>query len=101
MDHLISARRLDLMIINKKRTNRIVNFAVRADYRAKLKENEEGSISRPCLRIKKLWNMKVTVIPIVIGELGTIPIGLIVELEKLEIRENVGTIQITASLRSA
>ena len=38
MDHLISARRLDLIIINKKRTSRIVDFA---DYRIKLKESEK------------------------------------------------------------
>ena len=38
-DHLISARRRDLMIINrKKRTNRIVDFADPADHIVKLKE---------------------------------------------------------------
>ena len=42
MDHLISARRLDLIIINKKkRTCKIVNFAVPADHRIKLKECEK------------------------------------------------------------
>ena len=36
-DHLISARRPDLIIINKKkRTCKIVDFAVPADYRIKL-----------------------------------------------------------------
>ena len=39
MDHLISARRLDLIIINKKkRTCKIVDFAVPADHRLKQKE---------------------------------------------------------------
>ena len=41
-DHLISARRPDLIIINKeKRICKIVDFAVPADYRIKLKEYEE------------------------------------------------------------
>ena len=41
MDYLISTRRLDLIIINKKeRTCRIVDIAVPADYSAKLKECE-------------------------------------------------------------
>ena len=41
-DHLISARRLDLVIIyKKKRTSRIVDFAVPADDRVKLIENEK------------------------------------------------------------
>ena len=45
--------------------------------------------------------MKVTVIPIVIGALGTVTKGLIKELEDLEIRRQVETIQMTALLRSA
>ena len=41
-DHLISGRRPDLLIINKKkRICRIVNFAVPADHRIKLKECEK------------------------------------------------------------
>ena len=42
MDHLISARRPDLIIINKKkRICKIVDFAVLADHRIKLKECEK------------------------------------------------------------
>ena len=41
-DHLISARRPDRIIINKKkRTCKIVDFAVPADHRRKLKECEK------------------------------------------------------------
>ena len=41
-DPLISARRPDLMIVNKKkRTRRIVDFADPADHRVKSKENEK------------------------------------------------------------
>ena len=41
-DHLIPARRPDLIIINqKKRTCKIVDFAVPADHRIKLKECEK------------------------------------------------------------
>ena len=45
--------------------------------------------------------MKVTVIPIVIGALGTVTKGLVQGLEDLEIRGRVETIQTTALLRSA
>ena len=47
MGHSISARQLDLVIVNKKkkkkekRTCPIVDFAVPADYRVKLKEGEK------------------------------------------------------------
>ena len=51
--------------------------------------------------LKKLWNMKVTITPIVIGALGTITKGLVQGLEDLEITGRVETIQTTALLKSA
>ena len=46
---------------------------------------------------KKLWNMKVTVIPVVNGALGTVLKGS----EEFEIRRRIETIQITALLKFA
>ena len=68
-DHLILARRPDLIMINnKKRTCRIAGFAVPADHRVKLKECEKkDKYVDLAMELKKLWNMKVTVISIVIG----------------------------------
>ena len=43
--------------------------------------------------------MRMTVVPIVIGALGTIPKGLEKEREELEIRGRLETIQVTAWLR--
>ena len=76
-DHLISARRPDLIIINKnKRTCKIVDFAVPADHRIKLKECEKKDKYLDLAReLKKLWNMKVAIIPIVIGAFGTVTKG--------------------------
>ena len=99
-DHPISARRTDL-VINKKENLRIVGFAVPADQRVKLKESEKKHKYLDLVReLNKLWNIKVTVIQIVIGALGTVTKGLVQGLENLEIRGRVGTIQ-TTSLRSA
>ena len=52
----------------EKRTCKIVDFAVPADHRIKLKECEKKD-KYPYLarELKKLWNMQVTIIPIVIG----------------------------------
>ena len=73
MDHQISARRPDLVLINKKRTCRILDFATLADHRVKLKESVKKDKYQDLARgLKKLWNIKVTVIPIVIGALGTV-----------------------------
>ena len=72
-DHLISARIPDLIIINKeKRTCEIIDFAVPADHRIKLKECEKkDKYLDLAMELKKLWNMQVTIIPIVIGAFGT------------------------------
>ena len=51
--------------------------------------------------LKKLWNMKMTVILIVIGALWTIPDGSVKGLEDLEIRWQKKTIHTTTILKSA
>ena len=55
----------------------IVDFAVPADHRIKLKECEKWDKYLDLARdLKKLWNMKVTIIPSVIGAFGTVTKGL-------------------------
>ena len=51
--------------------------------------------------LKKLWNMKVTIVPIVIGAFGTVTKGLLKGLKDLEIGGAVETIQTTALLKTA
>ena len=87
-DHLILARRPESVIINKqKKTCRIVDFVVPADHRVKLKESKKKDNNLDVAReLKKLWNIKVTVVSIVIDALGTITKGLVQGLEDLEIR---------------
>ena len=82
----------------KKRTCKIVDFAVPADHIVKLKESEKKDLAR---KLKKLWNMKVTIISIVIGVFGTITKELLKRLEDLEVGGRVETIQNTALLRTA
>ena len=91
------------MIINKKkRICKIVDFAVPADPRINLKESEKKNKYLDFAReLKKLWNMKVTILPIVIGAFGTITKGLLKGLEDLEVGGWVETIQMTALLRTA
>ena len=61
------------MIINKnKRICKIVNFAVPADHRINLKEYEKDKFHDLAREFKKQWNMKVMIVPIVIGALATI-----------------------------
>ena len=50
------------------------------------------------MKKKQLWNMKVIIIPIVIGAFGTVTKGL---LKGVEVGGRVETIQITVLLRTA
>ena len=98
MDHLISSRRPDLIIINKKKENlQNCELCCPADLRIKLKEGEKKDKYLDLAReLKKLWNMQVTIVPIVIETFGTVTKGLLKGLEDLKI-----VIQITALLRTA
>ena len=102
-DNLISTRRPDLIIINKKkRTCKIVDFAVPADHRIKLKECEKKDKYLDLAReLKKLWKMKVTTVPIIIGAFGTVTKGLLKGQEDLKVGGRVETIQTTTFLRTA
>ena len=72
-DHLISARRPDLIINKKERICRIVDFADPADHTVKLKESgNKDKYFELARKLKKLWIMKVTVIAIVIDALGRV-----------------------------
>ena len=105
MDHLIPA-----IIVNnkkkkkkkKKRICKILDFDVLADHRINPKECEKKDKYLDLARdLKRLWNMKVTIVPIVIGALGTISKGLLKDLEDMEFGGRIETIQKTALLRTA
>ena len=79
-----------------------MDFDVPADNRVKLKESEKRAKYEDLAReLKKLWNMLLMVITIVIGVPRTIPKGLVKRLKVSEIRGQVETIQTIALLRSA
>ena len=66
----------------KKKICKIVDFAVSVDHRIKLKECEKRDKCIDLARqLKKLWNTKVTIIPIVIGAFGKVTKGLLKGLD--------------------
>ena len=70
-----------------------MDFSVRADHRIKLKECEKKDKYLDLAKeLKKLWNMKVTIITIVIGAFGTVSKGLLNGLEDLDVGRGVETI---------
>ena len=82
---------------------KIVDFGVLAENWTKLKESEKKDNYfdlEKTSTLKKLWNMKVTIIPIVIGAFGTVTKGLLKGLEDFETRGRVETIQTTTLLKT-
>ena len=102
-DHQITTKRPNLAIIKKKkRTCSIVKFAVPVDHRLKIKKCEKRDKYLHLAREqRKLWNMRVTAISIIIGALRTVLKGLERGLENFEIWRRIETIQTTTILKSA
>ena len=77
----------------EKRIWKIVDFAVPANHRIKLKEcKKKDKYLELARELKMLWNMKVTIVPIVIGAFGTITKGLLKGLGDLEFGGRLETI---------
>ena len=77
-------------------------FSLPADHRIKLKESEKKDKYFDLAReLKKLWNMKARIIPIVISAFGTVTKGLLKGLEDLVVGGRMETIQTTILLGTA
>ena len=79
-----------------------MDFAVSSDHRIKPKKSEKKDKYLDLVReMKKLWNMKVTIIPILFGAVRTVTKGFLKGLEDLEVGGRVETVQTTRLLRMA
>ena len=93
-DHVIEARRPDLVLIDKKETScKIIDFAVPGDSRIEDKERDKTEKYQDLGReLQKIWNVKVKIIPLVVGSLGAIPKQFDNRLKQIGI--TVGTAQV-------
>ena len=73
MDHEIYGRRPDIIVVQKvKNLCQIRAFACPYDVRVDTKESEKiEHYQHLAQKLTKIWNMKVKVIPLLIGALGT------------------------------
>ena len=80
----------------RKRTCRIVNFAVTVEHQVKnQRKRKKTQVPWPCQRTKWLWNMVETVTWILICPLETSPKGLVRGMEELENWGRAETVQST------
>ena len=73
-DHVIEARKPDLVVVDKKeRSCKIIDFAVPGDSRIEEKEKDKITKYQDLGReLQKIWNVKVKIIPLVVGSLGAV-----------------------------
>ena len=74
-DHVIEARRPDMIIIDKTKNEcKIIDFACPFDRRIEEREKDKMKGFNDLKReLTKIWDMPVKVIPIVVSALGTTP----------------------------
>ena len=73
-DHVIEALRPDLAVVDKERSCKIIDFAVPGYSRIEEKEKDKIEKYQDLGReLQKIWNVKVKIIPLVVGSLGAIP----------------------------
>ena len=84
-NHQLEHKRPDLAEVDKQQAVcQIIDVAVPGDARVELKEKEKIDKYQDLAKeLKKLWKVKIRVVPNVIGALGTIPTGLVGLLESL------------------
>ena len=102
-DHLIEARRPDLVVVDKKeRSCKIIDFAVPGDSRIEEKERDKIENYQDLGReLQKIWNVKVKIIPLVVGSLGAIPKQFGNRLKQIGIAVAIAQVQKTVLLGTA
>ena len=102
-DHIIQARRPDIVLVNKQeRTCQQIDVACPADRKVVEKEEEKIEKYRDLAReVAKLWNVRVKIIPVVIGALGTIPNDLEERINEMGISLKTAQIQMSVLLGTA
>ena len=70
-----------MVVVDKKdRICKIIDFAVPGDSRIEEKEKNKVEKYQDLGReLQKIWNVKVKIIPLVVGSLGAIPNSLVVD----------------------
>ena len=83
-----------MVVVNKKRTTcKIVDFAVPGDSRIEEKEKEKTEKYEDLRReLQKICNVRVKIIPLVVGSLGVIPKQFGNRLKETGITAEIGQI---------
>ena len=94
-DHVLEAWRPDLVVVDKKRTCKIIDFAVPGSSSIEEKKQKTKKYQDLKEELQKIWNVKVKIIPLVVGSLGAIPKQLGNSLKEIGVEAEIGQVQKT------
>ena len=99
-DREFTAYRSDIIIKNKKeKTSTIIDVAIIADRNAVQKEAEKNlKYKSLCVEIQRMWNLKCTIVPVIIGAIGIVTRSLRKNLEVIPGNHSIDSLQMTAIL---
>ena len=94
-DHHIEARRPDLVLVDKSKNScHIIDVAIPEDSGVKEKEAEKvGKYQNLARELRRMWEVKTKVAPIVLGALGKVPLRLKGNLKDIGVDTSITLIQ--------
>ena len=100
-DHVIEARRPDLVVVDKERSCKIIDFAVPQDSRIEKEKDKIEKYQDLGRELQKIWNVKMKIIPLVVGSLGAIPKQFGNRLKQIGIAVGTAQVQMTILVGTA
>ena len=99
-DREVTANRADIVIKNKKeKTCTLLDVAIHVDRNAVQKEAEKKLKHKSlCIEIQRMWNLKCTIVPVIIGATGIVTRILRKNLETIPGKHSIDSLQKTAVL---
>jgi len=102
-DREVTANRPDIIIKNEKeKTCTLIDVAIPADRDVVQKEAEKKlKYNSLCIEMQRMWNLKCTVVPVIIGATGMVTRSLRKNLEAVPGKHSIDSLQKTAILGTA
>jgi len=96
-DREVTANRPDNLIKNKKeKTCTLIDVAIPADRNVAQKEAEKLKYKSLCTELQRMWNLKCTIVPVIIGATGIVTRSLRKNLEAVPGKHSIDSLQKTA-----
>jgi hypothetical protein len=99
-DREVTANRPNITIKNKKeKTCALIDVAIPADRNAVQKEVEKKlKYKSLCIEMQRMWNLKCTIVPVIIGATGIVTRSLRKNLKIISGKHSIDSLQKTAVL---